>query len=422
MKKLILQFAAVIMIAVHPEEVSAQARAQFARPELVKEFQVKVPQAKLAEIKRRLSAAQLPAQMPPPKGESNWQTGADMRWLDQLRQYWVSGYDWQKAESWLNSFPQYMADVDGYQVQFYYVKGETDDALPLVLTHGWPGSVVEFLNMIGPLTQPSKYGGQKQDAFTVIIPSLPGFGFSSMPKQPINGMTTARLWNKLVTQIIGHPKYVAQGGDMGAVITTHLGYLFPENVQAIHLNMFIWGTPIPEQSQTPEIKEWLRQTDESWQQQFDYARIQTNRPMMPAVALHDSPIGTAAWIADKFWAWSDNGGDLDAVINRDIVITDMMLYLLSEQGLAGTFWFYRSFTTELGGKFHPGYVKVPTAIAKFPKEFINARPPLAAAQFAYNVYRFTDMPGGGHFAALEKPELLTRDIREAFRSFRSKKP
>lgn len=188
-----------------------------------------------------------------------------------------------------------------------------------------------------------------------------------------------------MTEVIGYDRYYAQGGDFGAVITTSLGYLYPQNVKAIHLNMFIWGTPIPESEQSPAEKEWLAATAASWDGNFNYARIQTNEPMTASVAMNDSPLGTAAWIGQKFYAWSDNQGNLDSLISKKKIGSDIMLYLLSEDGISGSFWYYRAFITEMGGKFHPGYVKVPTAVAKFPKEFINARPPLEAAKRVYNV-------------------------------------
>lgn len=395
-----------------------QAVGQFRQPAKVTPFTINIPQEKIQAITDRVKSARLPKAIPVTAGESSWQTGADIKWIEELRQYWVTQFDWRKAEAHMNSYPQYIADIDGYKIHFYYVKGEGKNPQPLVLTHGWPGSFIEFFDSIDPLTQPSKHGGKAEDAFTLIIPSMPGFGFSSMPAAPINGLTTARLWDKLVTEVIGHPRYFAQGGDFGAVITTSLGYLFPEHVKAIHLNMFIWGTPIPEKEQTPAEKKWLAQTAASWDAHFNYARIQMMEPLTAGIALNDSPLGTAAWIAQKFNAWSDNKGSLDSVINKGKIIADVMLYLLSEDGISGSFWYYRGFITEMGGKFHPGYVKAPTAIAKFPEEFINARPPIEAAKRVYNIYRFVDMPRGGHFAAMEQPALFVQEVRDAFRQFR----
>lgn len=407
-----------ILFSLFALQLRAQSKNTFLQPEKVKEFKINVPESKLKEIRSKLQAAKLPKQMPPVGGMPNWQSGADIAWLEGLRNFWLKEYDWRKAEAHMNSYPQYIAEVDDYKIHFFYIKGEGKNPLPLVLTHGWPGSFIEFFDVIEPLTHPSKYGGKAEDAFTLIIPSLPGFGFSSMPRQPINGLTTARLWNKLITEVIGYNEYYAQGGDFGAVITTALGHLFPQHVKAIHLNMFIWGTPIPENEQTAAEKEWLAATNASWETNFNYARIQMMEPLTAGIGLNDSPLGTAAWISQKLYAWSDNNGNLDSLIPKRKIVTDIMLYLLSEDGIAGSFWFYRSFITEMNGKFNAGYVSVPTAIAKFPKEFINARPPIEAAKRVYNVYRFVDMPRGGHFAALEQPELFVQEMREAFSSFR----
>lgn len=393
-------------------------KSPFAKPALVKEFRVNIPKEKIDWIIERVKQAKLPKQLPPPKGMSKWQTGADIAWLEGLRTHWLEKYKWEDAQNKLNSFPQYMAKVDGYDIHFYYVRGEGANPMPLVLTHGWPGSVVEFLDVIDKLANPSKYGGNASDAFTLIVPSLPGFGFSSAPQKAISVQTTAKLWNKLVTEIIGHKKYVAQGGDFGALVTSYLGYLFPDTVKSIHINMFAWGTPIPEEEQTPAIKKWLKESQASWEANFDYARIQINRPMVASVALNDSPIGTATWIAEKFWAWSDNKGNLESVVSKDTLLSDVMVYLVSEGGISSSFWYYRGLNDELNGKFHPGYVKVPTTLAIFPKEFVNAQPPEEAAKKVYNVVRFVKFENGGHFAALEQPEAFVKDVRESFRAYR----
>ncbi|RZJ63536.1 MAG: alpha/beta hydrolase, partial [Flavobacterium sp.] len=301
-------------------------------------------------------------------------------------------------------------------IQFYYIRGEGNNPLPLVLTHGWPGSTFEFFEVIDPLTHPSKYGGKAEDAFTLIIPALPGFGFSSMPAKPVNGITTARLWNKLVTEVIGYKNYYAQGGDWGAGATILLGYNYPENVKGIHLNFFP-GVPVPEKEQTAEDKAYFKSGDEFRTASMDYWRLQAHKPMMPAVALYDSPLGTAAWIAEKFWTWSDNGGNLDAVISKDRLLTDIMLYIINDNGIDGSFWYYRGAMTEMKSSW-PGFVTVPTMISKYPYDFVFTQAPLSVAKRGYNVVRFKQMPKGGHFAAMEQPQLFTEDLRDAFRSFR----
>ncbi len=393
------------------------SKADFAQPELVKPFEIKVSKARLDSVMERVKSARIPKQMPAAEdAESNWETGMDMKWLAGLQDYWIKKYDWRKQEQLLNSYPLYKARVEDMDIQFYYIKGEGKNPLPLVITHGWPSSTFEFFDVIGPLTHPSKYGGKAEDAFTLIIPALPGFGFSSMPNKPVNGITTARLWNKLVTEVIGYKNYYAQGGDWGAGATILLGYNYPENVKGIHLNFFP-GVPVPEKEQTAEEKAYFKASDDFRTASMDYWRMQAQKPMMPAVALNDSPLGTAAWIAEKFWSWSDNKGDLDAVISKDRLLTDIMLYIINDNGIDGSFWYYRGAMTEMKSSW-PGYVKVPTMISKYPYDFAFTRAPLSVAKRGYNVVRFKEIPKGGHFAAMEQPELYTDDLRDAFRSFR----
>ena len=404
--------------------INAQAQnksissTDFARPDLVRRFEIHVPQTKLDSAMKKVKTATLPRQMPPRDNASNWETGMDMNWLRGLQSYWINSFDWRKQERFLNSYPQFIANIDGFAIQFYYIKGEGNNPLPLVLTHGWPGSTFEFFKVIDPLTQPSKFGGKDEDAFTLIIPALPGFGFSSMPAKPVNANTAAKLWNKLVTEIIGYKHYVAQGGDWGAGVTVRLGYMFPDNVKAIHLNFFP-GITVPENEQTEAEKKYFADIN-AWRiGGFDYWRIQADKPMMAAVALHDSPLGTAGWIAEKFWAWADHHGNLDSLISKDRLLTNIMLYIINPGGIDGSFWYYRGALSELNGSTWPGYVKIPTSISKYPGDMPVTHPPLETVKRGYNVVRFTDMPRGGHFAAMEQPELFVQDIREVFRPYRN---
>jgi len=391
----------------------------FKRPDLVKPFRVEIQKEKIDSIFTKLKNARLPKQMPPASGNGNWQSGADYSVVESLRKYWLEDYSWNKAQESLNRFPQFKANVDGQTIHFYYVKGEGKNPTPLLLSHGWPGSVVEFLDVIEPLTNPTKFGGKPEDAFTVIIPSLPGYGFSSLPEKPINAITTAALYNKLMTEIIGYDKYLAQGGDLGAFVVTRLAYDFPQHVKAINLNMFIWG-PANGSLKAPlsqaEIK-WVKDGEIAGQRDFNYGRIQMTEPMVLSAALNDSPLGTATWILQKFYLWSDNNGDIFSAINRDKAITDIMLYLLSEDGISGSFWFYRGMITELKDKYHPGYVKVPTSYMSFPKEFVNTPLPESVVKRQYNLYRFTEMAKGGHFGAMEQPEMYVKELREAFKAY-----
>jgi pimeloyl-ACP methyl ester carboxylesterase len=402
--------------------IRAQSNAvnstDFARPDLVRRFQIHISQGKLDSVMKKVKATTFPVQMPPRGNTSNWETGMDVNWLKGLQAYWLNSYDWRKQEKLLNRYPQYLANVDGYQIQFYYVKGEGANPLPMVLTHGWPGSTFEFFNVIDPLTHPSKYGGKAEDAFTLIIPALPGFGFSSLPPSPVNSNTTARLWNKLITEVIGYKQYVAQGGDWGAGATVRLGYLFPDHVKAIHLNFFP-GIVVPDSVQTEEERKYFASIN-AWRiGGFDYWRLQADKPMMASVALHDNPMGTAGWIAEKFWAWADHHGNLDSVISKDRLLTDIMLYIINPSGIDGSFWYYRGALSELNGSTWPGYVNTPTSVSKYPGDMPVTRPPEETVKRGYNLVRFTEMPRGGHFAAMEQPELFVEDVREAFRAYRN---
>jgi pimeloyl-ACP methyl ester carboxylesterase len=420
MKKqlLLLLFAVSLITSPLFAQQTTTGEPAFAKPALIRPFHINIPQTRLDAIMGRVRDAKLPRQMPAADGAvSNWQTGMDIQWLEGLRQYWLKNYDWRKQEKILNSYPQYIANVDGQDVQFYYIRGEGKNPLPLVLTHGWPGSTYEFFDVIDPLTHPSKYGGKAEDAFTLIIPALPGMGFSGMPSKPQNGLATAKIWHKLITDIIGHQQFVAQGGDWGAEVTVQLAHLYPESVKAIDLNLLVWfDTPVAQQ--TEEEKKYYAASDAFTAAEFDYWRMQAGKPMMAAVALKDSPLGTAGWIAEKFWAWTDNHGDLDKVITKDKLLTDIMLYLVNDNQIDGSFWFYRAAYTELQGSFWPGYIKTPTAVDKFPKDFVMGRPPLSMAKRGYNIVRYEDMPAGGHFAAMEQPQLFISNLRDAFRNYR----
>jgi epoxide hydrolase len=217
--------------------------------------------------------------------------------------------------------------------------------------------------------------------------------------------------------VIGHEQYVAQGGDEGSEITVLLAHHYPRSVKAIHLNLLPWGN-IPADQQTPEEKVWATTGDAFMAAEFDYLRLQVNKPMMPSVALADSPMGTAAWIVEKFYAWSDNNGDLDKTFSKDFLLTNIMLYLLSDSGVEGSFRFYRAIRDELRWTFQPGKIEVPTSVALFPREYPMGRPPLETAKRWYNIVRYTPMPRGGHFPALEQPDLFVKDLRESFRSAR----
>ena len=377
-------------------------------------FKIAIPDAKLAAIRARVAAARLPREMP----RDALDNGMDAKWLASLRDYWLDGYDWRKQEAALNRFPQFLASIEGRDVHFYHVIGEGANPHPLILTHGWPGTVREFLDVIDPLTHPSRHGGSAADAFTVVVPSLPGFAFSDVRDAPIQAQTTARLWHTLMTQVLGYKRYAAQGGDIGFSVTLYQAVDFPQSVSGIHINLATVPTPKGAEV-TSEIAAWQTRSDAYFTAQMDYLRLQMNKTASLAPALADSPMGTAAWIAEKFWAWTDNGGKLENAISKDQLLTDIMLYLVTDS-IDTSLWFYRAIRSEMMGEFHPGKrCTVPTAIAQFPQDYPMGRPPRALLERWYNVVHFTQMPRGGHFAAFEQPELFVADVRAGLRSARA---
>ncbi len=396
-----------------PLAMNAPLNARLGTP---RSFRIAIPETKLAAIRARVAEARIPRQMP----SDALDNGMDATWLASLREYWLDGFDWRAQETSLNRFPQFLATIEGRDVHFYHVPGEGPNPYPLLLTHGWPGSVREFLEAIDPLTHPSRHGGRAADAFTVVIPSLPGFAFSQARAGPIQAKTTARLWHTLMTEVLGYRRFAAQGGDIGFSVTMYLALDFPQAVSGIHLNL----ATVPllteaEKKADAELALWEKGALDYYTAEMDYLRLQMNKTASVAPALSDSPIGTAAWIAEKFWAWSDHGGRLENAVSRDKLLTDIMLYLATDS-IDTSLWFYRGLRTEMEGQFHPGRkVNVPTSIAQFPKDYPGGRPPPRLLERWYNLNHFTVMPRGGHFAALEQPDLFVGDVRAGLRGVRT---
>src|ERR1017187_9170267 len=264
-------------------------------------FRIAVPQRKIDRILARVREAQWPDRL----DGSQWQYGVNWDYMKELAAFWTTRFDWRKAEAKLNSHPQFIASVDGFDIHYYHVRGKGPRPFPIVLTHGWPGSVVEFQEAIGPLTDPAAFGGSADDAFDVVIPSLPGFGFSSKPPKPVGPPTIARLWHHLMKDVAGYHRFGAQGGDWGQAVTIQLAAQFPESLAGIHFS----GTtarPLPEAEQTEEEKAWVRLSNAYRQNDLDYFGEQTHKPQTVSFALSDSPLAAAAWILEKFKSWSDS--------------------------------------------------------------------------------------------------------------------
>ena len=376
-------------------------------------FTINIPDTKLDAIKTRVEQFQW---FPAPDGAPDWAFGVSTPVLRDLCTYWLNQYNWREQEARLNRYPQYTVEIDGQMIHFVHVIGEAKGRRPLLLTHGWPGSVYEFWEAIGPLAFPSDYGGTSEDAFDLIIPSLPGYGFSGKPAAPLGQRATAKLWNTLMQDVLGYQTYRAQGGDWGALVTSWLGFDHSAHdrkggCKAIHLNM-TGLRPTPAKPNTEAEAQWLQSMQAAMQAEGRYLMQQATKPQTLAMALMDSPVGTAAWILEKFHAWSDlTDGDLYSVYTRDQLLTNIMIYLVND-AIATSVWYYAAFFLE-GGPALPEAQRceTPTAFTNYPGDTVYIAPPKSWIERAYNLTRWSDMNRGGHFAAMEVPDLFVDDIR-----------
>lgn len=338
--------------------------------------------------------------------------------MKELIAYWRDAYDWRAHERDLNAMAQFTAPVNGIDLHFIHEKGAGPKPLPLLLSHGWPGSVVEFRQLIPMLTNPARFGADPGDAFTVVAPSLPGYAFSFVENQRRVGVTEiADMFAKLMGDVLGYELFGAQGGDWGGFITTYLGYAYPERLAGIHLNFLPVGRD-PSVVAEPSAEERAYfQALAIWQkEETGYQWIQGTRPQTLAFGLTDSPVGLAAWLVEKFRAWTDCGGDLERAVSKDAMLTNIMLYWATG-AINSSFWPYydrrhSSWPIPTGDR-----IRAPMGYAAFPREIL--RPSRALAERTYDIRRWTQMPSGGHFAAIEQPEALAAEIRAFFRPLRS---
>jgi microsomal epoxide hydrolase len=342
--------------------------------------------------------------------EDGWLYGCDAGFLEETCAWWADQYDWRAAQTELNRYPQFTARVEDFDLHFVHVVGEAGGKRPLLLTHGWPGSHYEFWDSIEKLAFPSKFGGDPADAFDVVVPSLPGFGFSSKPARPMGQRTTARLFNVLMTQVLGYPTYLAQGGDWGALVTSWLGFDHGGAARAIHLNMI--GFRPPGAPRSPEEIDWLTRTGAAGDRLGAYLRLQVSKPQSIAWLGAGNPVGQAAWILERFYDWSDlRTKPLIGAYSRDQLLTNIMIYVMTGSFTTGA-WYYRGLIEEGGVVLQEGQrCETPTAFANFPGEALYQAPPRSWADRAYNITRWTEMPRGGHFAAMEEPDLFVADVR-----------
>ena len=381
---------------------------------MIQPFKIAIANEALEDLKSRLSRARLPASL----AAASWEDGASLAYTRTVIDYWKTGFDWRQQETRLNQLQQFTADIDDNRIHFVHEKGVGTAPMPLVLTHGWPGSFAEFEKIIPLLTDPEAHGGDPEDAFSVVVPSLPGYGFSSAPQtNGIGSRAIAGIWNQLMT-LLGYDRYGTQGGDIGSGVSIWLARQFPDNVIGAHLNYVSAGLQpnlAPHEEMTAEEMSF-RQTAASWAAvQGAYSALQSTKPQTLAFSLSDSPTGLAAWIIEKFQAWSDCGGDLESILSLDTILTDISLYWFSNNLNASLRLYKENRLDPL--IFDPGErIKSPVGMAHFPLEL--PVPPRSWLERVATVTRWSEMPAGGHFAALEQPQLLAEEIRAFFRPLR----
>jgi epoxide hydrolase len=372
-------------------------------------FEVAVSEEDLADLTDRLARTRWPEREP----VTDWSQGVPLIYLNGLCNYWAGAYDWRAREARFNSFPQFRTEIDGLGIHFLHVRSPVVDALPLVITHGWPGSIVEFFDVIGPLTDPGAHGGDPRDAFHVVCPSLPGFGFSDKPTETGWGVErTASAWAQLMRRL-GYERYGAQGGDWGASVSSHIATLDAEHVAGIHINMVIAG-PGGDNDDMTEAEQaalaLLKYYDE-WDS--GYSKQQSTRPQTLGYSLVDSPAGQCGWILEKFWGWTDTDGDPIAALGADRILDNVMCYWLTRSGASSARIYWESFRAR-----STNIVQVPTGVTIFPKEIF--RPSRRWAERRYtNIIHWDEPDRGGHFAAFEQPELFVEQLRTFFRQVRS---
>lgn len=381
----------------------------------IRPFEIAVPQSQLDDLQRRLAATRWPERLP---GVS-WSRGVPLDYLRELTTYWRDEYDWRAHEAQLNRLPQFTTTIDGANIHLLHVRSPEPDALPLILTHGWPGSIAEFLDVIGPLTDPAAHGGDRADAFHVVIPSLPGFGLSGPTHE--TGWANDRIaaaWVELMARL-GYERYGAQGGDVGAGVSPAIGRLDAEHVVGVHVNAATIGfmpfPPLDEDelaSLTAIERDRVHRIEHFLAEQFGYSQIQSTRPQTLAYGLADSPVGQLAWIVEKFKEWTHSESAPEDAVDRDRMLTNVMLYWLTNTGGSSAQLYYEDAHTGSWGT--PERSPVPTGVAVFAEDISIRR----YAEQGHTIVHWSDFDRGGHFAAMEVPELLVADVRNFFRTVR----
>jgi len=375
----------------------------------IRPFQIQTTDVELDDLRRRLRATRWPEK----ETVDDWTQGIPLSYVQEVCAYWAEKYDWRATEKRLNAFPQFITEIDGLDIHFIHVRSPHAEAKPLIITHGWPGSIVEFHKVIGPLTEPTKYGGAAADAFHVVCPSLPGYGYSGKPEK--NGWNVERIadaWATLMDRL-GYARYFAQGGDWGSAVTSAIGARDSEHCIAIHLNM-VTARPDPETMSTLTDLEKSAIAGLQHYQDWDsgYSKQQSTRPQTVGYGLVDSPAGQAAWILEKFWAWTDCDGHPENALTRDEMLDNIMLYWLPANGASSARLYWESFNNRSAAE-----IKVPVGCSIFPREIFRASRRWAEKRFN-TICHWNELEKGGHFAAFEQPEVYVNEVRTCFRSLR----
>ena len=373
-------------------------------------FTISVPDEVLDDLQVRLSHVRFPDQL----NDVGWTYGAELSFMQELIEYWRNQYDWRLNETELNRWDHYKTEINKLDIHFIHQRSKHENAVPLLITHGWPGSVYEFMKIIGPLTDPEAHGGTAADAFHVVCPSMPGYGFSDAPKDPGFNISKVAEVNIALMAKLGYDNYGVQGGDWGAPASAWAAHLDPDHVRGVHLNMIL-ARPPKDKTNPPTLSDddidRLEHAKKFMKEETGYQAIQRSKPQTLGYGLSDSPVGLAAWITEKFNTWCD--GSVETTFTKDQLLTNIMIYWVTNTITSSTRLYYESMRSD---RFGPpeSYVEAPTACAVFPHEL--TRLPRAWAEESFNIRQWTEMPRGGHFAAMEEPELLVNDIRTFFAS------
>jgi epoxide hydrolase len=396
------------MVRIEPDHSNAAGKCgQMGAVPEVNTFRIAVSDDVLDDLRQRLARTRWPER----ECVDDWSQGIPLEYTRELAAYWADEYDWRSREALLNRFDQFTTDIDGLDIHFIHQRSAHDGAFPLIITHGWPGSIVEFHKVIEPLTNPTAHGGRPEDAFHVVCPSLPGYGFSGKPTSTGWGVgKVAEAWETLMTRL-GYDRYGAQGGDWGAAVTTAIGRN-GGHCAGIHVNFALAFPPAGLENPTPEEQAALKALEYYQRWDSGYSKQQSTRPQTVGYGLVDSPVGQLAWIVEKFWAWMDCDGHPENVLTKDELLDNVMMYWVTGSAASSARMYWESFNVWTGEL----RVDLPTGIAAFPKEVIRA--PRSWCEPNYNITHWTQMPRGGHFAAFEQPQLFVEDVRKFFATVR----